>query len=73
MKLVIIKITAKIINTIANVPEIIFVKYNPAITSAISILIALSAVPIFGFITLCFKILTQIWTIQTQKTVTKVT
>jgi hypothetical protein len=42
--------TAKTPNTIANVPEITFVKYNVAITTATSMRIALSAVPIFFFI-----------------------
>src|SRR5690606_17803923 len=42
--------TAKMPNMIANVPEMTFVKYNAAITIAMSIRIALSAVPIFFFI-----------------------
>ena len=49
-----INTTAKMPNTIANVPEIVFVKYNTPITTAISIRIALSVVPIFFFIAFTF-------------------
>jgi hypothetical protein len=54
MKDVSTKTTAKTPNTIANVPEMIFVKYNAAITTAISIRIALSVAPIFFFIAFIF-------------------
>jgi len=46
--------TAKMPNTIANVPEITFVKYYVAITTATSMRIALSIVPIFFFIAFTF-------------------
>lgn len=46
--------TAKMPNTIANVSEMVFVKYNTPITTAISIRIALSVVPIFFFIAFTF-------------------
>jgi hypothetical protein len=55
-KLVIIKIDAKIKRTIANVPEIRFVKKAIAIMKATSILAALSIVPMFGFISLNFLV-----------------
>lgn len=42
--------TDKMPNMIANIPEMTFVKYNAAITTAMSMRIALSAVPIFFFI-----------------------
>ena len=49
-KLVKINMPATISITIANVPEIMCVKYNTAITTASSILITLSMVPTFFFI-----------------------
>ena len=41
-------------NMIANVPEIAFVKYKIPITTATSILMTLSVVPMFFFISLFF-------------------
>jgi hypothetical protein len=54
IKLVRMTIPARTNKTIANVPEIIFVKYKLTIKIAKSILTTLSAVPIFGFIVLFF-------------------
>ena len=50
MKLVITKIAASAIRTIPNVPVITCVKNKTAITTATSILITLSIVPMFLFI-----------------------
>ncbi|SEG30348.1 Uncharacterised protein [Flavobacterium hibernum] len=46
--------TANMPNMIANVPEMTFVKYKTPITTATSILITLSTVPMFFFISLFF-------------------
>jgi hypothetical protein len=54
IKLVRMKTPERIKRIIATVPEIMFAKYNPAITIAISILTTLSAVPIFFFNYLLF-------------------
>jgi hypothetical protein len=43
------KTPARTKRTMAKVPEMMFAKYKPAKTIATSILITLSAVPIFGF------------------------
>lgn len=51
MILVSMKIPATTKRTIANVPEITFVKYNIAMIIAIIILINLSCDPMFFFIT----------------------
>ena len=48
------KTIAKMPNTIANVPEMVFVKYKTPITTAMSMRIALSVVPIFFFIVSIF-------------------
>jgi hypothetical protein len=50
MKLVKIKMAAKTKSTMAVVPEMLPIKYKIAITTAASILTALSIVPIFFFI-----------------------
>jgi len=54
IKLVMIKIPAITNSMMAAVPEITFVKYNIAITTAASILTTLSIVPMFFFICLLF-------------------
>jgi hypothetical protein len=56
IKLVRIKIPARIKRIIATVPEITLVKYSIIIAIATSILVTLSAIPIFGVIYLIFKI-----------------
>lgn len=59
-KLVSTKIVANTNNTIANVPEIIPIKYNPNTIAAAKILTALSDVPIFAFILFVLKFLCKI-------------
>jgi len=54
IKLTITNIPANTSNTIPNMPVMIFVKNKTAITTATSILITLSTVPMFFFIILCF-------------------
>ena len=46
-----INTTAKMPEIIAHIPEITFAKYNTVITTAMLMRMALSAVPIFFFIT----------------------
>jgi hypothetical protein len=50
------KTPARIKRTMAKVPEMMFVKYKPAIMTATSILTTLSAEPMFGFIVLYFML-----------------
>jgi hypothetical protein len=54
IKLVMIKIPARIKRMMATVPEITFVKYNIAIATAASILTTLSKAPTFFFICMYF-------------------
>jgi hypothetical protein len=49
------KTPARINRTIATVPEMMFEKYKPEITTATSILTTLSMVPTFFFICLIFS------------------
>jgi hypothetical protein len=57
IKLVIAKIIATTNNTSANVPEIIFIKYNTAIAMAIINRIVLSKEPMFFFIKRNLKVI----------------
>lgn len=54
-RLVNTNITASTSNTIPSVPVIMLVKYKIAITTAISVLIILSVVPMLFFIIFIFK------------------
>jgi hypothetical protein len=54
-RLVTINIAARMNNIIATVPEIMWAKYNTAMTTAISTLITLSIVPKFFFIVFDFS------------------
>ena len=54
-KLVNTNTTARVNNIIPKVPEIVFVKYKPAISTAIATLTNLSIFPIFAFIVVIFR------------------
>jgi len=76
MKLVTINMPAKINSAIAIFPERIFIKYKPIIAMATSILITLSAEPMFFFILFIFlivKLMPQKWFIKNYFTATFVT